>query len=56
MTTHFIKDMIIVSAKTEVSDKVDLLLGGKADYITKSFDTSEEDYIEAVWGIISPVC
>ena len=32
-----IKDIpvIIVSAKAEVSDKVDLLLGGAADYITK---------------------
>ena len=38
-----IKDIpvIIVSAKAEVSDKVDLLLGGAADYITKPFDTSE---------------
>ena len=38
-----IKDIpvIVVSAKAEVSDKVDLLLGGAADYITKPFDTSE---------------
>lgn len=31
--------IIVVSAK--VQDKVDLLLGGAADYITKPFDTSE---------------
>lgn len=38
-----IKDIpvIIVSAKAEVSDKVSLLLGGAADYVTKPFDTSE---------------
>ena len=38
-----IKDIpvIVVSAKAEVSDKVELLLGGAADYITKPFDTSE---------------
>lgn len=38
-----IKDVpvIVVSAKAEVSDKVELLLGGAADYITKPFDTSE---------------
>ena len=33
--------VIVVSAKAEVSDKVSLLLGGAADYITKPFDTSE---------------
>ncbi len=32
---------IIVSAKDQVSDKVDLLLGGAADYITKPFDMHE---------------
>ncbi len=38
-----IKDIpvIVVSAKADVSDKVDLLLGGAADYITKPFDTAE---------------
>ena len=38
-----IKDIpvIIVSAKTDVNDKVNLLLGGAADYITKPFDTKE---------------
>ena len=38
-----IKDIpvIVVSAKAEVSDKVDLLLAGAADYITKPFHTSE---------------
>lgn len=38
-----IKDIpvIVVSAKAEVTDKVDLLLGGACDYITKPFDTSE---------------
>lgn len=33
--------VIIVSAKSEVSGKVDLLLGGAADYITKPFDSNE---------------
>lgn len=33
--------VIVVSAKTAVSDKVDMLLGGAADYITKPFDTDE---------------
>ena len=33
--------VIVVSAKAEVSDKVSLLLGGAADYVTKPFDTSE---------------
>lgn len=33
--------IIVVSAKAAVQDKVDLLLGGVADYITKPFDTSE---------------
>ncbi len=39
----FIKGIpvIVVSAKAEVSDKVSLLLGGAADYVTKPFDTSE---------------
>ena len=38
-----IKDIpvIVVSAKAEISDKVDLLLGGACDYITKPFDTAE---------------
>ena len=38
-----IKDIpvIVVSARADVSDKVDLLLGGAADYITKPFDTAE---------------
>ena len=38
-----IKDIpvIVVSAKAEVTDKVELLLGGACDYITKPFDTSE---------------
>ena len=31
----------MVSAKTAVQDKVDLLLGGAADYLTKPFDTKE---------------
>ena len=57
--------VIVVSAKTAVQDKVGLLLGGAADYITKPFDTKEllarvavrlrdatgKDHIEAVWGI-----
>ena len=31
----------MVSAKTAVQDKVGLLLGGAADYLTKPFDTKE---------------
>ncbi len=33
--------VIVVSAKVDVSDKVNLLLGGAVDYITKPFDTKE---------------
>lgn len=33
--------VIVVSAKAEVSSKVDLLLGGATDYITKPFNTEE---------------
>ena len=33
--------VIVLSAKVEVQDKVNLLLGGAADYITKPFDTQE---------------
>ena len=33
--------VIVVSAKVDVQDKVNLLLGGVADYITKPFDTTE---------------
>lgn len=33
--------VIVVSAKAAVSDKVGLLLGGAADYLTKPFDTKE---------------
>lgn len=33
--------VIVVSAKGDVDDKVALLLGGAADYITKPFDTRE---------------
>ena len=33
--------VIVVSAKVDITDKVDLLLGGAADYITKPFDTQE---------------
>lgn len=38
-----IKDIpvIILSAKADVQDKVELFLGGAADYITKPFDTRE---------------
>ncbi len=38
-----IKDIpvIVVSAKADVSNKVELLLGGAVDYITKPFDMSE---------------
>lgn len=33
--------VIVMSAKADVEDKVSLLLGGAADYITKPFDTRE---------------
>lgn len=33
--------VIIVSAKVDADDKVELLLGGAADYITKPFNTKE---------------
>lgn len=33
--------VIIISAKTGVEDKVELLLGGAADYVTKPFDIEE---------------
>lgn len=33
--------VIVLSAKTDISDKVSLLLGGAADYMTKPFDTRE---------------
>lgn len=38
-----IKDIpvIVVSAKTDIANKVELLLGGAADYITKPFDMQE---------------
>lgn len=38
-----IKDIpvIVLSAKADVSGKVDLLLGGAADYVTKPFDLQE---------------
>lgn len=33
--------VIVISAKAEVADKVKLLLGGAADYMTKPFETRE---------------
>jgi len=33
--------VIVLSAKADVQDKVNLLLGGAADYMTKPFDTKE---------------
>ena len=33
--------VIVLSAKVDVQDKVSLLLGGAADYMTKPFDTEE---------------
>lgn len=33
--------VIVVSAKADVNDKVNLLLGGAVDYVTKPFDTKE---------------
>lgn len=33
--------VIVLSAKADIQDKVDLLLGGAADYMTKPFDSKE---------------
>ncbi len=33
--------VIVVSAKVDIDDKVEMLLGGAADYITKPFNTKE---------------
>ena len=33
--------VIVLSAKTDIDNKVGLLLGGAADYVTKPFDTKE---------------
>lgn len=33
--------VIVVSAKADIDSKVDLLLGGAVDYVTKPFDTKE---------------
>ncbi len=33
--------VVILSAKADIQDKVNLLLGGAADYVTKPFDTKE---------------
>lgn len=33
--------VIVLSAKVDIQDKVNLLLGGAADYMTKPFDTKE---------------
>ena len=33
--------VIVVSAKVDIAGKVNLLLGGAADYVTKPFDTNE---------------
>ena len=33
--------VIVVSAKADIDNKVDLLLGGAVDYVTKPFDTKE---------------
>lgn len=33
--------VIVISAKAETSDKVDLLMAGASDYMTKPFDTAE---------------
>lgn len=33
--------VIVLSAKADIQDKVNLLLGGAADYMTKPFDTKE---------------
>lgn len=33
--------VIVLSAKSDINDKVNLLLGGAADYITKPFNTDE---------------
>ncbi len=33
--------VIVVSARSDIQDKIELLLGGAADYVTKPFDTRE---------------
>lgn len=33
--------VIVLSAKVDISDKVNLLMGGAVDYVTKPFDTRE---------------
>lgn len=33
--------VLVISAKVDVQDKVEVLLGGAADYLTKPFDTKE---------------
>lgn len=38
---HLSVPVIVLSAKVDVQDKVALLLGGAADYMTKPFDTQE---------------
>lgn len=38
---HLSMPVIVLSAKVDVQDKVALLLGGAADYMTKPFDTQE---------------
>lgn len=38
---HIQIPVIVLSAKVDVQDKVNLLLGGAADYMTKPFDTKE---------------
>ena len=41
--------VIVTSAKSDVCDKVNLLLNGASDYLTKPFDTSELLARIAVW-------
>ena len=36
--------VIVVSAKIDVDNKVDLLLGGAVDYVTKPFNTKAESH------------
>lgn len=46
--------VIVLSAKTDIDDKVDLLLNGACDYVTKPFDARELLARIAVWLRASP--
>ena len=46
--------VIVLSAKTDIDGKVELLLNGACDYVTKPFDTRELLARIAVWLRVSP--